>query len=369
MRGHNRVLAVLVMAAVAAVGGVCGLLLAGGVPDWASRAFTSALGLKCGIIILAGAAGIGVITLLLRNLEPRGKATRVHDLPGDEGGTAAVETTLLFPFALMIFLMIIQAALLFNANMVVHYAAFSAARVAITTIPLEIGAERPNLVYNPDYPPNPASTKFELIRRAAALALVPISSYDDISGVGGGTGTTSAVEAATKRAFGALGAEDAIWFWRITKQARYADRFTDTYVPPPAHWKNDGNPHNDCPYRAYKRGEWTQWGWEHVPFCPFHEARWDYWYYEEIGVIVDYAYHLRVPYARALMRDSAGDIASRLKTDLQVPTGSADFALIQALGVLSNEGHPELDPEDEDDADEDGDDDDDDTWQDEIFVP
>jgi len=365
-------LAILGSASALSVAGIAFLMSRAqdAAPGWLGTAIASPLAVRCTVIVVAGLIALGVVAALIVGLEPRGHKGRAGHIHGDQGGTAAVEMTLLFPVAAMIFLIIIQAALLFNANMVVHYSSFAAARVATVVVPLDLGDEERNLVWNPDIAANPPSEKLDLIRRAAVLALLPISgrlsATDEGMGVGGGTTVQGASQSAYDRLKDARAREDPQWLDRLTgvyankadpsferpwwlrrvrEQYNYANQFTKVELALPWHWRNDGDPDNDCPYRSRRRGEWTDWGWSYISYCPYyHEIdgsglqRMDYGWSETLAVKVEFKFPLQVPYAGVLMRDPDGQVKADGK-DINV-------SLIRVVGVLSNEGGMELRPQD-----------------------
>jgi hypothetical protein len=338
-RNGKRRLAVLGALAAASVVGLLVLVVLAvrDAPGWATAAATSPLAVRCVAIIAAGVVALGVIAALLAGAA-RARSERrggVQGIAADQTGTAAIEMTLLLPFAVMIFLVITQAALLFNANMVVHYAAFAASRVSIVVVPMEIGEELRNLVYNPDVELNPPSEKLDLIRRAAVLALVPISAsiMDAEAEATAGGGGGPVVEAETRAVFDYLGgADDLWWFRRIRKQYDYANRFVEITLARPDHWR-DGDPDPDCPYRHYVRDEWTQWGWSYIPYCPYHDERMDYWYWEDLHLRLLYPYLLEVPIARRVMGGEELEVPGR--------TGTSWCQWIKVISTLSNEGGPE----------------------------
>ena len=344
MKGSGkRRLIVLGAASALSVGGIAYLAMKAATLEavWALAATTSPLAVRCLVIIAAGMVALGLVVCALFRARPgrRGTGARAAGIAADEGGTAAVEMTLLFPFALMIFLIITQAALLFNTNVVVNYAAYCAARMATTAVPLEIGNELRNLVYNPEVATNPPSEKLELIRRAAVLALVPISASledasanGDLPGAGGGT----AVESQTKSVFERLGGDAEPWFRRIRKQYNYANAYAKIDLAKPGHWRT-GDRDSACPYRHQRRGDWTQWGWEYRPYCPFHDERMDYWYWEDLHVRLVYRYLLEVPLAARLMGEACEVPGRRGKSFCQE---------IKVITTLSNEGGPEIRPRD-----------------------
>jgi len=327
-------------------------------PAWAQASAASPLGVRCLVIIGAGMLALGAMVMVL--VQTRGAArARAGNVTArkaggsnggwafgrkgiatDQGGTAAIEMTLLLPFALMIFLVITQAAILFNGNMVVHYSGFAASRVAIVVVPMEIEDELKNLVYNPDWGGNPPSEKLELIRRAAVLALVPVSGpleeAEAEAAAAPGAGGGQAVEGETRTLFGFFGSDDPWWFKRIQRQYNYANKYTKLTLAKPEHWR-DGNPDPDCPYRHHRQDAWSQWGWTYVPYCPFHPERMDYGYWEDLHLRIVYPFLLEVPVANRVMGE---------KFDLPGRKGNSYATEIKVISTLSNEGGPEVHPKD-----------------------
>ena len=95
---------------------------------------------------------------------------RVRPVPAGRavGGTAVIEFAMLFPIAVMVLMIMVQLALLMQGNLLVNYAAYAAARSAVVQIPEEYPGEGRNELA-------PAGWKMERIRRAAVLALTPVS--------------------------------------------------------------------------------------------------------------------------------------------------------------------------------------------------
>jgi len=337
-----------------ATGGIVWLVIAARdhAPQWAAAAALSPLAVRCLVFIVGGMVILGGLGALLA-AAAGGRRPAARALHGDEGGTAAIEMALLFPFALMVFLTVTQAALLFNANMVVHYAAFSAARMATVVVPMEINDEYRNLVYGPN---QGTSEKREMIRRAAVLALVPISARLTSSQMGEGDqflpGAETDVQNEVQRVMShSKWADNPGWLRRVAAQYAYADGYvtlrggrkpvTEIQLAPPDHWQ-DGNPDPDCPYRHHKREEdWylqPEWWNAYEPFCPYYHRDlpiWDYWYWEMLDVKLTYRFLLQVPYAARFLGESA-----------QVPgmKGKQFVEEIVVVGSLSNEGAPELRP-------------------------
>jgi len=317
-------------------------------PQWARAAAVSPLAVRCIVVMVGGFLVLGGLSVVLLRAR-RGSRPRARALHADQGGTAAVEMAFVFPLALMIFLTITQAAILFNANMVVHYAAFAAARMAAVVVPMDINDEYRNLVYGPE---QGISQKREMIRRAAVLALVPVSARLESPPYGVGDdfleGAEDMVEAQV-RAVMSRSTEDFSFGWprRVAEQYAYADGFfrgkggtlpiTQVELAPPDHWQ-DGNPDPDCPYRHHRRDEWTMWGWSYEPYCPYHHRPlpiWDFWYWECLDVKLTHQFLLQVPYASRFL---GREVEIRGMSDRQYATE------IEVVQTLSNEGGPELRP-------------------------
>ena len=85
-------------------------------------------------------------------------------------GTATIEFCMVVPIILFLVLILVQTTLLMVGNHFVHYAAFAATRSAIVYIPSENVYEPANVIQ-----PHVDSPKYQAIRAAACLALVPVS--------------------------------------------------------------------------------------------------------------------------------------------------------------------------------------------------
>lgn len=123
---------------------------------WAIRRLALILGgIAAGTLLLAaGARACGGL---------RQRAARLHAC---DRGTAMIEFTLVLPIALLIFLVVLQTSLLYEARFHVSLAAFRGARSAMVWSPV---------YYNPVYPPKVPP---EVVQRAAAAAIwtcAPIS--------------------------------------------------------------------------------------------------------------------------------------------------------------------------------------------------
>jgi len=148
--------------------------------------------------------------LLVRLNGSRIRFRRLWRLHRDQGGSAqSLSFVLTLPVFVMIMLFIVQVSQLMIGTIVVHYAAYAAARSAIVWIPADLGTdEGPNCISfsfpdpdapkqdvpildptDPNYGPSeggmtflvePGSPKFEKIRSAAVLACMPISPSRDV---------------------------------------------------------------------------------------------------------------------------------------------------------------------------------------------
>lgn len=309
-----------------------------GAPPWSLAVLRSPQAVLCLVLIGGGLLVLGLLAGVLIRLKPTaaGAPRAIHV---DQGGTAAIEMTFVFPLALMIFLVITQAALLFNANVVVHYATVAAARVAVVTVPMTIGGEDDKKVWPCTADTQGPSEKIEMMRQAAVLALVPISS--GLSAAAGQANLSTAGQAIydeTKRMFSYAEGKDQWWFHRVKAQYDYANAFTRIELAAPWHWRDDGNPDTGC--RSRQDTTWTEgYGYKTIPYCPYYHQVppiWDFGWYEEIWVRVTYNYLLEVPYASRFLGDPI-DVPGR--------TGKSYAATIKWATSLTCEGGPEIPPQ------------------------
>ncbi len=156
----------------------------------------------------------GLLWLLARAGRGRLRWGRLRRLHGDQRGTAqGLSFVLVLPLFIFVIMFIVQVSQLWIAEMVVHYAAYTGARAAAVWIParLEGGVETENCVWayeddlslpdptapitdpdDPNFGPAqnaavgdyyrmaPLGRKYEKIRSAVVLALVPISPSRDL---------------------------------------------------------------------------------------------------------------------------------------------------------------------------------------------
>jgi len=268
-------------------------------------AMRSRLGIITMTIIAAGVMLLGLLTLVLKRCtdRPHPPVWRVFR---DEGGTAAVEMLLALPIMIMIILVILQAVLLWNALIVFHYAGYAAARSAVSIIScnLEISGEEPYRMFDDDSSLTPDSIKMARIRRAAMLALLPVSGRMATSAYS--TDPEMTGEQAAQLVQGALQTAgediDQPWIRRIADQYRYADTFTRVAVSKPHHW-DYAEPERGrrCPYQNSRR-EWGTNDWVHIPYCPYYpQGILDYPPWEEVSVRTVYMYEMGIPWANKML--------------------------------------------------------------------
>jgi Flp pilus assembly protein TadG len=390
----KRRLIVLAGASALATAGLVWLAVkaSGEFPGWAWAAAASPLATRCLVIMAVGMAALGLAVAILIRARPRVRPAGFRGFFGDQGGTAAIEMAFVFPLGLMIFLVVIQAALVFNANMVVHYSAFAAARMAIVVVPLNLDndpifKEKRNYVRNPDVSSVAKSDKLEMIRRAAVMAVMPVSARA-ASGAATADQGGAAVQNESATVFRYLGVKDerpwfyflktkppfAPFFSRAKSQYDYANSEITLKSPPadseassggpgmvqvtqielakPEHWRK-GSRDGDCPNPNYPP-VWTDAGNIYPPVCPTKldngvpDARMDYgyehydwhrghWYDEELYVRVTYQFLLEMPYANRFMGDEAA-VPGR--------SGKQYVTQIRVVVSLMNEGDQELKPRD-----------------------
>lgn len=155
------------------------------------------------------AAGLVSLRLLSRLSGSRPRLGRLLDLHRDEDGSAqSLSFVLTLPFFVMIILFIVQVSQLMIGTIVVHYAAFAAARSAIVWVPAGTGSEPENCFAayavdpeapdqvvpildpdDPDYGPTPGgmtyvvvpgSPKFLKVASAAVMACMPVCPSRDL---------------------------------------------------------------------------------------------------------------------------------------------------------------------------------------------
>jgi len=137
-----------------------------------SAILTSSLTMKCLVIAAVLLVLLGVVLRASLRLKPLAAQSRA--LGADAAGTTTIEFAMLLPILLFIALSLAQVTFLMGGNIFVHYSAYAAARSAVVQIP----AEYPDLPAN-HYVKADGSSKYDAIRRTAALALIPAAGEGD----------------------------------------------------------------------------------------------------------------------------------------------------------------------------------------------
>ncbi len=197
---------------------------------------------------------------LVRSSRAQLRLGRLLELHRDETGSVqSLAFVLTLPLFIMIMMMIVQVSQLMIGTVVVHYAAFAAARSAAVWIPAamadpegpccissyEVDPDVPDQVAPeldptaPDYGPSsggltykiePGSPKFEKIASAAILACVPISPSRDL---GLQAPTNAQLDAVLKSAYGALApssSSNSAIGPRLDRKLAYAVQNTDVQI-------------------------------------------------------------------------------------------------------------------------------------------
>jgi hypothetical protein len=154
-----------------------------GYEGWLMQAIASKSFKFAAIVLVASTLILGLLLAVLWRI---GQAGRQVKRTGQEG-VAILEFVLVLPVTLFIVMLMVQATMLMAGNLCVHYAAFCAARAAVTTIPLNLSGDPSGLCQNLDevHKTGPGETwnvcgdlKLQRIREAALYALAPISCGD-----------------------------------------------------------------------------------------------------------------------------------------------------------------------------------------------
>jgi len=224
-----------------------------------------------------------------------GRHRSLFDLIREQRGTATIEFVLVFPMAFFFSLLLAQMTLLMVGNLFVHYAAFAATRSAITIIP-ESYADEPRNVYIQEA----GQAKHDLIRSAAAYALVPVGGRSSAD-----VPLADAFEQAVAAHFDAYGEPTPRW---VTSLAADRVRYTSQYTTVRLLWY-DGTIDGTPVFNELRDGEEYAFGPK-----------------EPITVRVTHQLNLSVPYVRIIFSDGR-----------HAETNSA-WTQITAMYTLSNEG-------------------------------
>lgn len=181
-----------------------------------------------------------LLALLLRHYDARFDWRRLARLHQDEtGAVQSLSFVLTLPMFLMLVMFIVQVALLMIGTMMVHYAAYATGRAALVWIPAETATEPANRIssrtvidgqensYAPvTYEIAANGPKYEKIRSAAVLTLLPVSPSRAVPSASGDTSAFASLRAAyeavtpDRRHHGNLDT-------RLQNKLSYADTYTN----------------------------------------------------------------------------------------------------------------------------------------------
>lgn len=279
-----------------------------GVSPWWSSAVSSDLGLRCAVVAGVGAlvlaAALRALWHMSRQVPARGPwLGRLKDnfrggLRGGESGTATVEFTLVFVPALAVCLVLLQTVLAFSGNLFVHYAAYTATRVAIVEAPTGAPGGGGTIRDNPDDP------TYRKAKRAAAFALAPVSGK-----LNGGSGEPAGFVAGLNDYFDAYGQDAPDWVANVAGQRlAYALRHTtlDLY-----------------------RTRLTADGVQLIKLTDTTGDRLDLGPKDPVTVGVNHRLHLSIPYAAAVYADGQQDTAG----------GRTSYTNVTATCTMTLEGY------------------------------
>ncbi|MBN2584238.1 MAG: hypothetical protein JXL80_14340 [Planctomycetes bacterium] len=288
-----------------------------------AHAATSPLARLAILTIVIGCAILGLIALWLKRLTERPHPP-LHKVWTDEGGTAAVELLLALPFILMIMLLLVQATLMWNDNMLMHHAGFAAARAALTIVRSEVqeSGEIERVVFNNGadyngypyaYGPPPPSLKMPRIKRAAVMALLPVSGELSTSVVEDPEMTGDEIADAVRQAMVQAEQDPAQpWINHLARKFAYGDYYTTVDIRRPWHWRYDEPDRGEhCPRASSIRGDWNPTlpgQYERISVCRWIPGHMDFARWEEIQVKLNYSYELKIPYANRVFDKLSNDV-------------------------------------------------------------
>lgn len=156
---------------------------------------------------------------------PRHRCRRVTGLLTAQRGSATLEFAMVFPLVLGLVLVMLQTALVMGGQLFVHYAAFAATRSAIVHIPADRPGEGHNEIVIGATEPD---SKFAIIRRAAVLAVMPVSGEWSADASEGEPIDTQALTEALADYFHAHGQMPPRWITdKVPARLRYAQANTE----------------------------------------------------------------------------------------------------------------------------------------------
>jgi hypothetical protein len=276
-----------------------GMALAVAAGTWAAAWPATGAGTLAGFLRAYRPAAIGLcggafFALLLagvwRAARAMNQGPRAHSPKSGQEGTAAVEMTLLLPFALMIVLMMIQSMMLVTGNFAVHKAAYDAARAAVVWVGEKVSYDEPRNVVVPE----DLTGKMGHIKGAAVFSLLPVSNPTPGVGDASLVADADAPGVGIQRVYQLSGQNPPRWATNMVRpKYEYAATYTEVALDGPV----NGTAYGD---------------------------------HENLKVTVGFAVPLTVPYASKVML--------WLGAARELGSGSAIGTDAQATCVLPNEG-------------------------------
>lgn len=275
--------AICAVAALAWWGGVNYRAWAAGM-HWAGAALTSRVFLEAALITVLSTL---LFSLLAVAMWRAGEAQRKQ--PRSQEGNALIEFVLVFPIGAMLAMLMVQGTMLMAGNLCVHYAAYNAARAAVTTVPLNIEPDETYNIVSGDA----SSAKNFRIRMAAVYSVMPVSASNNQFGDANNkiplqTGMAQYFDTYQKQVPG--------WVdMHLSRKWQYANDHTTIRLSPPANG---------------------------VSYAPN----------EEIVVSMNHSLYMGVPYARNVFAAIMGNDAVQLN-------GNGEYAAsVDVITRMSNEG-------------------------------
>lgn len=239
--------------------------------------------------------------------QPVHKATLRQRL-SDDSGVAMMEFALVSPVLLVLFLVLVQAMLVFAGVFYVQYSAFAAARSAIVYIPTN--STEPINEINPVR----GSEKFDAIHSSAVLAVMPVSGREDGSQV-----FASEIVEGVRAVYQAQGKSEPNWVdGMLAERLYYAVNHTEVVL-------EKVQPGSDA---------------QTVRFVPV-EGLTTFTPKEAIAARVEHEFALTVPVANRIFALGGGSgtyTPSSGELDTDSPRAPGRWTLIQARAILTNEG-------------------------------
>jgi len=265
---------------------------------WIVQALTSKLGLLLAGIILLSVVILGVLVRATIRLGRASRQNAIRSLAADSRGTTSIEFALVCPILLILSLVLVQSMMLMAGNMYVHYAAYQATRQATIEIPQDYSRDG-------DQPANhysPSGLKYERIRQAAYMSLVPVAGQLE-----SGSGPADAMVAAIRSHYSSFGATEPAWVESmLAAKVYYAEANTEIEVV-----------------------ETNVISEDDVTFDPLPESPYRFGVRDVVTVNITHKLNLGVPFASRFFAD--GDNGAK---------GPGRYTLVSAHATLPNEGVP-----------------------------